>query len=296
MHCELMLAGPLAAGERLPALELLLARGRATRGAPLGATAWLGRSCGLDPLPAGALTAGEAGFWLRADPVHYRVLRDRIVIVPADGLDEAAAQALIATLNRHFDGRHAFRAVRPDAWVMSAAPAPLEAPPAAQVIGRDFAEVLPAAPWPALLNEIQMALHEHPATEEHEAQANGVWLWGAGARPDSVEAPWRSVASHDPLALGLARAAGIPAAAAPFSGMDWLEALPAEGRHLAQLGAPDAALEDAWIAPLAAALRRGRLGMLTLQVPEEGLAVETVRLDLRRFWRRPQPLASHAHR
>ncbi|MDH4094798.1 MAG: hypothetical protein OEV81_08425 [Betaproteobacteria bacterium] len=296
MHCELMLAGALAAEARLPALELLLARGRATRADPQGAAAWLGRACGLDPVPAGALTAGEAGFRLRADPVHYRVLRDRVVIVPATALDARAADALVGTLNRHFAGRHEFRAATPDAWTMSSAPAPIDAPPAAEVWGRDFAECMPAAPWPALLNEIQMALHDHPANEGREAAANGVWLWGAGELPAALRAPWRSIASDDPLARGLARAAGIESHAAPRAAAEWLAALPGAGRHLVQLGALEGAMDEAWFAPLLEALRAGRLGMLTLHAPGAGLAVEAARHDLRRFWRRARPLESHAHR
>jgi hypothetical protein len=33
-----------------------------------------------------------------------------------------------------------------------------------------------------------------------------------------------------------------------------------------------------------------------VHVPEAGLAIETTRSDLRRFWRRPRALASHAPR
>lgn len=295
MHCELILPGLLAAHARLPSLELLLARARVSRGDPQATAAWLGRACGLDPVPAGALTAGEPGDWVRADPVHYRLLRDRVVIVPA-ALDAGTAQALVATLNHHFAGRHAFRAATPHAWVMSGAPGPLDTPSVAEVSGRDFAEVLPPAPWAALLNEIQMALHEHPANEGRDPAANGVWLWGAGALPAAVRAPWHSLASDDPLAQGIARAAGIEHAALPAAAAEWLRARSGEGRHAALLGPLDASLEDAWFAPLVAALRAGRIGMLTLRAPEAGLAAEAVRLDLRRFWRRPRPLERHAHR
>lgn len=295
MHCELILQGLLAAQDRLPSLELLLARARVTRGDPEGVAAWLGRACGLDRLPAGALTAGEAGEWVRADPVHYRLLRDRVVILPA-ALDAGTAEALVATLNRHFSGRHSFKAAAPHAWVMSGAPAPLDTPSATEVAGRDFAEVLPPAPWAALLNEIQMALHEHPANDGRDTEANGVWLWGAGPLPAAVPAPWRSIAADDPLARGIARAAGIEHGALPADAVDWLSTRPGEGRHAALLGPLDASLEDAWFAPLVAALREGRVGMLTLRAPEAGVAAEAVRLDLRRFWRRPRPLERHAHR
>jgi hypothetical protein len=151
-------------------------------------------------------------------------------------------------------------------------------------------ENLPGAPWTALLTEIQMALHEHPVNESRELAVNSVWLWGAGALPASASGPWRSIAAADPLALGLARAAGIAPRAAARSAEAWLAELPEEGRHLAVLEGIAAELEPAWFAPLLAALKSGRIGMATLHLPEAGAAVETTRSDLRRFWRRPRAL------
>ncbi len=298
MHAELMVPGVFAAppGPRRPALELFLARARVVHSDPESAEAWLGRGFGLEQLPAGALTAGAPGFWLRADPVHLRVLRDRVVIVPLAGLAADYAATLVGALNRHFAGRHEFRAPHPDRWVMSSAPAPLEAPPARALAGADLAASLPAAPWPVLLNEIQMVLHEHPAHEGRELEANGVWLWGAGELPATAAAPWRSVSAADPLALGLARVARLAHRTPPASAGEWLAELPEEGRHLAIFDALDESLEAQWFAPLVAALRHGRIGMLTLHVPDAGCAFEAVRSDLRRFWRRPRPLESHAHR
>jgi hypothetical protein len=56
------------------------------------------------------------------------------------------------------------------------------------------------------------------------------------------------------------------------------------------------ALERDWFAPLLAALRSGRIGMMTLHVPDaaEALSFETIRGDLRRFWRRPRPIKNYA--
>jgi len=289
-----MLAGPLASETRLPALELLIARGRKHPADLEDAASWLGGAFGLDSLPAGALTAGAAGRWVRADPVHYRVLRDRIVMLPATGLEPEYAATLVETLNRHFAGRHEFRVAHPDAWAMSDAPAAaLATQPTAQAAG-DCSGRLPGAPWAALLNEIQMALHEHPANEGREAEVNGVWLWGAGELPQGLAAPWRSVTAADPLARGLARAAGISHRTPPPGADAWLADLSEDGRHLAVLGALEAGLEAAWFAPLLAALKRGRVGLVTLHAPEAGLAFETSRADLRRFWRRPRALPAHA--
>ena len=74
---------------------------------------WLCREFGLEKQgdwPVAALTLlAEGGspandFWLRADPAHLQLQRDRMILMDAGGLaitnDEAAG--LTATLNRHF--------------------------------------------------------------------------------------------------------------------------------------------------------------------------------------------------
>ena len=109
--------------------------------------------------------------------------------------------------------------------------------------------------------------------------------------------------------LGAARLANARQRALPRSAHEWLERLPEEGRHLAVLDAlraplalaPDTVqsetetLEREWFAPLLAALRRGRIGMVTLHVPDaaEALSFETIRGDLRRFWRLRQPIKNY---
>jgi hypothetical protein len=297
VHAELIVQGLFAAaepGRRLPALELLLARGRTSAADKQSYAAWLGEAFGVEPLPAGALTASAEGFWVRADPVHLRLLRAGMMLMPVTGLQQAEADALVATLNRQFAGRHEFRAPHPDAWVMRAEPAVLQARSPQELAGTDIDPHLPGAPWTALLNEIQMALHEHPVNEARELEVNSVWLWGAGTLPRSAIGPWRSVTAAEPLALGLARASGIATRAIARSGDAWLADLPEEGRHLAVLEGAAATLEEAWFAPLLAALKSGRVGMVTLHLPDAGAVVETTRADLRRFWRRPRALASHA--
>jgi hypothetical protein len=322
MHCELLVPGLLAPMEggalpRLPALELLLARGRATEGDATSMEAWLAEAFEVEGLPAGALTLlacaeepGEAA-WARADPVHLRLLRDRAVVVPGEALALSAGEAssLTESLNRHFAGRLEVRAPAPARWVMRLA-APLELPehPALSLAGKA------ASPGraDALLTEMQMVLHEHPVNEAREARGeppvNSVWLWGSGAAPKSASARWHSIVADDPLARGLARAAQLRSREA-VSAAAWLDRAPEEGRHLvvldslraaAALGDAEAfgraaqALEEEWFAPISAALRAGRVGMVTIHVPDAGgsLSVETIRGDLRRMWRRPRPLSA----
>jgi hypothetical protein len=98
---------------------------------------------------------------------------------------------------------------------------------------------------------------------------------------------------------GAARLAGARHRPLPGSGQEWLERLPEDGRQLALLDARETALaelEQRWFAPLLGALRAGRIGMVTLHAPDgrEEVSFETIRGDLRRFWRRVKPLEHYA--
>src|SRR5882672_10271255 len=316
MHCELVIPGLFSAPAeaRLPSLELLLARGRARSGESRPLERWLAEAFGLEdePIAAGALTAlagnrdpGEER-WVRADPVHLRLMRDRLILVPAAafGLSREEAEALCETLNEHFAGRLDILPVQPQRWsarlqmeLEVSASSPFD------MAGRELQRPLAGD---ALLNEAQMVLHEHPVNEAREARGepavNSLWLWGAGRVPPKTQSRWQSVAADDPLAVGLARLAGARQRGRPASAAAWLERLPEDGRHLVVLDElrvdPEKAelLERGWFAPLLAALRAGRIGMLTVHVPDspDGASFETIRGDLRRFWRRPKALGHYA--
>jgi hypothetical protein len=323
VHCELIVPGLLAsqAAARYPALELLLARGRRGSLDSQSLEQWLHQAFEQagDSLAAGALGLAASGadagqaWWARADPVHLRVLRDRAVVAPGEALQISAAEAaeLIDALNRHFTDTVAFRTLDPRRWVAGfTQETSFLQRPAIEAAGRDVAT---ARGNEALLTEIQMLLHAHPVNEAREARGepavNSVWLWGAGRLPAGANGAWRSVAASDPSALGLARLAGMRGLELPPSAEAWLERLPGDGRHLAVLDALRApaaleqqaeheegvaALERLWFAPLLAALRKDRIGMVTLRVPDAGAGVETVRGDLRRFWRRTRAIGRYA--
>jgi hypothetical protein len=346
-------------GLRLPALERLLARGRPDKaqdgepGQPM--EAWLYAACGGEAdaeLPAGALsrlagraesgtsgTSGERGHgedsedgkdatWMRADPVHLRLNRDQLILIPPSlfELPQDDAGRLVQTLNRHFAGQLSFHALQAQGWCVRVEPALAEAArglrtlPLAAVAGRDVNAHLPTGPaamrWHSLLNELQMLLHAQAVNDEREARGepavNSVWLWGAGsARLPALSAPWHSLSADNLLAQGLARACAIRHRDLSADAGDWLDRMPEEGRHLVvldglrmplALGDLEAwrtrleSLEQYWLAPLLAALQSGRIGMLSLVVPDGATirSLETTRGDLRRFWRRVKPFAACA--
>jgi hypothetical protein len=295
MHGELVIPGLFGASAdaRFGALELLLARGRRRRGPARSLEAWLSEAfeLGGGPFPAGALTMLGCGadpgdaLWARADPAHLRVMRDHVASAPDDAfaVQQTEAEMLCDALSRHFAGQLGFQACEARRWcVRQLSDAPLD---------------------DALLNEVQMLLHAHPVNEAREARGelaiNSLRLWGAGRAPRSAQCRWQSVAAADPAVRGAARLAAARHRPLPGSAQEWVDALPPDGRHLAVLDArqaPLAELERDWFAPLLAALRAGRAGMLTLHALDgtEEVSFETIRGDLRRFWRIKKPIEHYA--
>jgi hypothetical protein len=244
----------------------------------------------------------EGSFWMRADPVHLSV---GLHSLGFDGsvldVSRAEADALADALNRHFGDALVFHPLRAERWYVSLPSAPdvdTTAPAAARGIA--FGDALPsgrdAARLRVLMNEAQMLLHEHPVNAEREARGapgvNSVWFWGGGVLGTPQARPYSVVIADDPLARGLARAAGIAERPLPRNAVALRAALPAQGVALVVLDGRGADLERDWFEPLLAALRNGEIGMLSLHLSGRAslLEVEAVRSDLRRFWRARKPV------
>jgi hypothetical protein len=332
---------------QLDALETLLAKGRRTPSPALQMERWLlqrfGASSGDqahgdddadvttgDSTGAAAYSfAGDDGdpgaaTWVRADPVHLRVEGDELVLADAGvfGIDNDEASALAAALNEHFGAALQIDARRPERWYARLATMPkMRTTPLGEARGEPISGHLPSGEdgmqWHALMNEVQMALHEHPVNEAREARGelpvNSLWFWGHGVYAPLEHRPFNAVLADDPLARGLASASGAAASALPDSLKSWLANAPDEGQTLVVLDAlrsaarygdshgwatAGAELHRDWIAPALEALRSGRIGMLTVHLPTAlgGLSVENIRGDLRRFWRRRKPLAAYVPR
>lgn len=323
MNCHLLIPDLFRAeqGRGLPALAALL--GRAARRPLFAADAeeWLCRRFGVQKQrdwPVAPLTAEGDGappgncYWLRADPVHLRVNRDHLVLADSGAfpLSEAEAEALVATLNRHFDGDGLwFRSLRPDRWYLALKEAPrLCTCPLPQAAGANVGACLPAGEdsryWQRVTNDVQMLLHDHPINEARESAGNlpvnSVWLWGGGARPAVTARPFDSVRSNDALSRSLALRTKIDGDALPGDADEWLDGL-GDGNHLAVLNFLRGAaqyrdeqgwqealneLERRWFAPLREALAERRIASLTFTVPGAPCEFAVSRGDRWKFWRR----------
>jgi hypothetical protein len=247
-----------------------------------------------------------ADYWLRADPAHLQATRGDLVLAACGdlGQTQAEADALVASLNRHFAADAVpLCAVRAGRWyARTAQPQALRTVPPSAAMGRSVDPLLPcgeqALAWHRRLNEMQMLLHDHPVNAQREARGalpiNSLWLWGGGRRPACQPATAFTIWSDDPLARGLALCSRAACSAAPPSAETWLRAAGA-GEHLIVLDEPPAShaagpdwLERLWLAPLLAAVRSGIVMRATL-VTQSGASLwrlTVTRLDLWKFWRR----------
>ncbi|MBX6392090.1 MAG: hypothetical protein IRY96_01345 [Burkholderiales bacterium] len=318
---------PVYQGLAVPALQTLLAKGRVKTREGARLERWLLERYGVESGSAPYALAADGGqaedaVWMRADPCHLRVMRDRLVLTDATtfDLEREEAEALVEALNRHFaeDGL-VFYPMQPERWYVRLPAMPvLQTVPLDEARGRDIDSLLPggdeAMRWRSTLNEIQMLLYQHPVNDAREergaAPVNSVWFWGAGTQAAPPRRPYQRVRTRDPLAAGLAQTSGASVMPLPDHAQQWLKQAGNEGVELVvldQLAAPAGygqedewrtrleALDRDWFAPLLDALRRGRIGMITLHLlGRHGcLEAEITRQDLRYFWRRAKPLSAY---
>jgi len=309
-------------GLELPALGALLGRGRRERRPAVSFERWLCEAFGvrseeLQELPIGALRLLGEGIdpgkdaWLCADPVHLRFSRNTLVI-DAAGPDLAIEEAapLVAALNEHLGEFGEFLAPHPRRWYLRAKRTPrIVTHSLSAITGRTLEPFLPqgedARDWRRLINEAQVLLHNHPLNAAREAKgrptANSLWPWGAGVLPGAARAPAPHVHADQPLALGLAKLASVPAAPLPaqfenavLQGLTFLENLSEAAQSL------DAAtwrsglteLEARWFTPALAALKARRIHGLRLTALGDDAIVDLTldAGDLWQFWRRPKTL------
>jgi len=304
------------------ALDCLLSRARVAADSGHGLGATLGRlfGLGLEPdrdLPVAALTwladtGQSSGAWLmRADPVHLRADQSRLRLFDCHSftITREEADALVAAFNAYFrETGWELAAPQPQRWYLSLPqPAALQTQSPDRVAGQDIDPCLPrgaeAARWHALLNEIQMLFHSHPVNAAREQRGappiNSIWPWGGGGLPAQLQPRVTRLLADHPLAVGLARHAGLPRAELPASVRELL-AMPGAGCTLLvddrlewpmHYGDIEAwldglqALEADWFVPLLAALRSGAVASLEIH-PCNGLGFHVTRGGLRRFWKR----------
>jgi hypothetical protein len=312
----------------LPALETLLARAEPQPARGRGLEPLLFSLFNVDTpedgdLPVAAVTrvldlgVVDNGWWLRADPVHLRPERDRLILADSHALDltQDEAHRLVAEILEVYsaDG-WTLKAPRASRWYLKPARAPkMVTTPLPDAVGRDIHPYLPQGKdgkaWHTVLNEVQILLHTAKVNDERERRGklpvNSLWFWGGGRLPRLRPVSWSCLWSAEPVSLALARLAETPSRALPTGLDDWRRQADRGGEHLvvldemrrpAQYGDAEAwrtaveSFERDWIAPLLPALRRRTLAKVTLLTDTGRCFYLTPKLA-RRWWRRRRPLA-----
>ncbi len=308
-----LLRGALARADHRPgAASVLPALMDAYGLRPDGAALPLGAFSRIGEADAEAVLRGPALQWWRADPVHLAAGRDELRLHGTTHLQLSAQEsaALGQAVAQHLqdDGItvHIAGAAR---WYLgfaqpldclASAPGPLD--------GRNIWPGLPVGPdalrLRALVNEIQMLLHEHPVNQAREARGervvNSVWAWGGGVLPAPAQGGGLgALISENPVLRGIWRHTDAAAAVLSADSVGQLM------QHLGQApaGSSDArasvlwldadrlgtgadpaqalqAFEERWFAPLYAALSEGALARLRLV-----FAGHVFTLNARQRWR-----------
>lgn len=314
-------------GLDLPALALVLGRGRRVDDWRDGPGDWLACRFGVEPRTrppfAAVARLGSGGardtrVWMRADPVHLQPQGTELFLTRGADLaiERSEADAILAALNAFFaaDGLH-FVAGDAHTWFVALEDMPdLATVPLELAHGHSIDQLLPrgddAQLWLQRFNEAQMLLHGLPVNEAREQRAaptvNSLWLWGAGALPDSAVRWVDAVYAADPVPRGMGLLAGMQVRMPPdeFAALepDHASALveidePTTPALTGNQGAWHAALanfEHRWLRPALASLRAGRLERLELTGfgGRYGRTTLMERGDLWKLWRRPATLAS----
>jgi hypothetical protein len=240
--------------------------------------------------------AGAA--WLRADPAHVRpeMTGARLLgIGERLSLSQDDVDALLPALKPVFgDSGFALDAPTHARWYLrlrrEAKFPQFSAPDAA--LGEDLFEHQPDGPegrrWRALLNEVQIVLHNHPWNAQRAERGlvpiNALWVWGGGLLPDRVATDASHAQSDDDLLRALIKFAG--GAAQPL-GHAFDSASSAHGDvalYDLRRYRDFAALQRDWLLPAVRALRSGGLSSLVLDAAD-GTQLQLAPSQRWRIWR-----------
>jgi hypothetical protein len=324
------LVGKDTTGPAAPALEACLARADRLSGHNGDLEAQVFGFFGIDAppdadLPVAAVTRAldmgviDKGWWLRADPVHLRPARDRLVLLDTQRVSltqDEATRLAAEVLEAYAEEGWVLKAPRPGRWYLKPPRAPrILTTPLPQVVGKDIHPYLPQGKdgkaWHTILNEMQILLHTAAVNAEREERGelpiNSLWFWGGGRLPNISSVNWAGIYSEEPVTLALGRLSEVPSAACPKSFADWERQAQRPGPHLIVLDQARAAIQygdgeqwsdflerfdEDWMAPILNALKTRIIAELTL-CTDNGRCYRLGRSQLRRWWRRRRALATY---
>lgn len=312
------IAAEVCAGLRLPALQKLLARGKASAEPATSLEDWLCQAFGVRavaPVRAAAdgLEVGD-GYWLCADPVNLQLHRSQMVLIPEVSATREEAAALCVALDAHFrEAGMRFFSPHPQRWYLRVTAQPqLSTTPLRQVAWQDTRLHQPqgedALQWQRMMTELQMLLYGEPVNRTREARGeiliSSLWLWGGGSGEQPGKA-FSACGGDSALLAAFARQSGAAwvesmpdMLGGRYANGLWVCETPAEARRRGEWGQWREALQriEADCALLLRALQTGRLRRLSLLVGQADALhrYELTRAAAWRVWRPARSLSGYA--
>lgn len=246
----------------------------------------------------------KAGYWFLVHPVHFVLQRDFFTLGDVVTLTEDETELLVADFNQHFSqdglrflpsksGEFLYLHVNNDVDVATYL--------LPEAMGRDVGKLMPQGKqgmkFQALLNEVQMLLHDHPLNQAREKKGllamNSLWLSGGGSFKEinqQVSKQAFQFFAIDALSAGLAKWAGIPCQklATDYPSFKF------EGNAVLVV-AGNRDLERDWFAHLLQGLKKKQLNNVCCHFDVHGMTF-TLKLkprDIWKFWRKISSITSY---
>ena len=249
----------------------------------------------------GAQLSNEAQEWWHATPIHLAAGLNEVALVPLErelALSDDDMESLKPTLASHLDeGQLRLHTIDRD-WLIAANEYwQFESVTVRFASIHDWNAALPkgadAGRLRRLITELQMVLHDHRVNDLRAARglpsANAVWIWGNGRISSNVQSAKSAfVVGARPFVRGL-RVLHALDGADSANAESLVEKSSTQEMVVGVIETADMnQLESQWLTPLVAALKQGRFETLELIIDEWQITLS--RSQLRRFWRRDQPV------
>lgn len=270
-----------------------------------------------------------AGYCLRADPVHLKADRDRVVLYRARDLlvSSNEAKQFVDEITSVLDdsGLDGSGQNNPG-WSLEAAAATrwylhldkdidLSTSAPDMALSGDIFHHLPtgndASTWRSLINEMQMLLHNSPLNQLRNDGGldtlNSLWLWGGGQYQSLSCKRWTKVMSRDPLVKGLALASQTTLEDLPATADQLQSLLIADEGDYLMVMEPCAesiyfgdidnwyqymrGMIERWLVPVMVMLDERKIESVTLY-PGNGYSYKLTRKMLRKWWHRKKSLST----
>lgn len=258
-------------------------------------------------------------YWLQLTPVYLRPDQDRLLLFDVEDLELTLDEAneLAQLFNSHFaDEGWQVEVRHPHRWYLSlGSPPRLKTYELADVFGRNMDLFLPEGEegirWHGVLNEIQMLFYSADLNTRREQAGkgpiNGLWLSGGGRLSERPRTELTLLYGDSPLLRGLAEVADKPLKRHPGQADPLFDSL-LDAQAVESLVCYDRLQRpvlcadpyawreqvrqfEAWLEPLVDAVRAKRLDSIRLYTCN-GHSYHLDRSALRRFWKRPRPMAT----